>query len=98
MSGLIALHYPSTRGAPVGVWWWDEASGRVESHYVAAAYPDVDLRRQFAGTTGPADWEQRATAATHTARADAVVRTALVTGWAPSDYLLLTIDQWPIFC
>jgi hypothetical protein len=98
MKNLFAMHYPSAYAPPVGVWWWDEPSGRVRHHYLDG-HADIEqaLAGDLADVATASEWRARlAQLRQQASSSEDKMRTLTTSFWSPVDVLLTTISHWAL--
>jgi hypothetical protein len=95
---VVALHYPSAYAPPVGVWWWDEASGAIRHHYLAG-HADISdaVAADLADVATASQWQARvAQLGQRASTSEDKVRPLTTSVRSPVDALLTTISHWAL--
>lgn len=87
---------------PVGVWWWDEASGGLQ-HYYLDGHSDIAqaLAEDLTGVATASEWQARLAQLRQRAQGPSsssrdMMRTVATSVWTPVDVLLTTISHWSL--
>jgi hypothetical protein len=91
----IALHYPDAVAPPYGVWWLDEQSATVHSHYLPEAQGAGEALAPLAGATTVQQWHAATERLQRPSGTDRL-RTTASTVISPLDFFYSTIRHWAL--